>query len=453
MKYSEQLSWILDKPGTTLQNQNERVQANIDFVHSLGLKCDSVGWCEMDLSNSRTLEILSSISKFCKENGWRARGLYTRRYVDIQSDWYELVSAYFKSNTPCDRIETTTAEGKKIYTRVIRAFHELSPTIKEWGEDIYVPERFRNFCIQNNLDDLDFCWVKDKGKYEAEQYFHAYGKCLVPHIAVDFELKKSDTKSITEAGGWLPEIANVFHELQQVNLQDCYLAEDLPDGGIVYAYIPATFSAAGRHTILLHKGVVKSLLEQKILPSSALRPAPVVKSLPGGYSLKKTQAIERPTRKFMDTMFEEYEKLENIPRPLRMATEKEALKELRRSKKERKEAFQKALPKTRHEALVNSDYKVLLPYYSVTDGCFLSDEYEFLSFGRAMKENEKFQEYLSVEELLDVKPEGIVIGCCPDGDVILLCHDGMVVRISHEEPLAVEKWPSLAQFFVDAVNE
>ena len=456
MKYSEELLWILDEPGglaRTLEAQNKTFQIRKNFVHELNLKCDCVGWCKIDLSNPRTPDILSSISKFCTENRWRARGLYTRKYIELESDWYELVPTCFKDNTPCDRIETVTKDNKKIYTRVIRAFHESSPSPKEWGEDIYVPERFRNFCIQNNIDDLDFCWAQDKGKYEAEQYFHVYGNRLVPQIAIDYDLKKSNIKLISAAGGWLPEIANVFHELQQINLQDCYLDDDLPDSGIAYVYIPSTFSSVGRHTILLRKDIVQSLLKHKILPLSALRPAAVVKSLPGGYSLKKTQAIERPTKQFMNMMLLEYERLKNTVRPIRMVSEKDALKMLRLAKKERKEDFQKALPKSKSQALSNTAYNMLIPYYSVTDGCFLSDEYEFLSSAKAMKENENFQESLAKEELLDIKPDGIVIGQCPDGDAILLCNNGVVVRFSHEEPVVVEEWPTLAQFFVDAINE
>ena len=456
MKYSEELLWILDEPGSmaiTLEAQNKAFQIRENFVHKLGLKCDCVGWCRMDLSNPRIPEILNSISEFCKENGWRARGLYTRKYIDVQSDWYELVFTDFKDNTPCDRIETITEEGTKLCTRVIRAFHELSPTPKEWGEEKYVPERFRNFCIHNNLDEFDFCWVKDKGKYETEQYFHVYGKCLIPQIGVDYDLNKENFTLIAEAGGWLPEIANVFHELQQIDLQDCYLVDDLPDRGIAYAYIPSTFSRAGRHNILLHKDIVQALLQQKILPLSAFRPAPVFEALPGGYNLKKTKTLERPNSEFMNMMLDAYEKLKNTSRPIRMVSEKDALKILRLSKKERKEDFQKALPKCKREALLNSDYKVLVPYYCVADGCFLSDEYELLSSLKAMKENEGFQERMLNEGLLDTKPEGIVFGQCPDGDVILLCHDGKVVRMSHEEPLAVAQWPTLAQFFVDAINE
>lgn len=456
MKYSEELLWILDEPGglaRTLEAQNKTFQIRKNFAHKLNLKCDCVGWCKMDLSNPRTPEILSNISMFCKENGWRARGLYTRKYVELESDWYELVPTYFKDNTPCDRIETVTKNNKKIYTRVIRAFHELSPSPKMWGDDIYVPERFRNFCIQNNLDDLEFCWAKDTGKYEAEQYFHVYGNRLVPQIAVDYDLKKSNIKLISAAGGWLPEIANVFHELQQVNLQDCYLVDDLPDSGIAYVYIPPTFSSIGRHTILLHKDIVQSLVKQKILPLSALKPAAVVNSLPGGYSLKQTQEIERPTSQFMNVMLVEYERLKNAVRPIREVSEKDALKMLRLAKKERKEDFQKALSQSKSETLLSTDYFALTPYYRVADGCLLSEEYEFLSSMKAMKENEEFQESLSNEELLDTKPEGIVIGRCPDGDAILLCNDGKVVRFSHEEPVAVEQWPTLAQFFVDAINE
>ena len=163
--------------------------------------------------------------------------------------------------------------------------------------------------------------------------------------------------------------------------------------------------------------------------------------------------IERPTSQFMNMMLDEYEKLKNTPRPIRMVSEKDALKMLRLAKKERKEDFLKALPKSKGEALLNTAYNVLLPYYSVTDGCFLSDEYEFLSSTKAMKANEAFQESLSKEELLDVQPEGIVIGQCPDGDTILLYNNGTVARFSHEEPVVVEQWPTLAQFFVDAINE
>lgn len=453
MNYTEELLWILDKPGTPLQNQDEQFQENIAFVHSLGLKCDCVGWCKLDLSDPRTPEVLNRISEFCNENGWHARGLYSRQYVDVESDWYELVPTDFKENTPCDRIETVTEDGKKTYTRVIRAFHEMSPIPKRWGDEIYVPERFRNFCIQNRLDDLEFCWVKDKGKYEAEQYFHVYGKHLIPEIAVDFGLRKADKGRLKAVGGWLPAVDDIFHEMQQINLPDCYLAEKMPEAGIVYSYIPRTFSCAGRHSILIHKDIAQKLLRDKIMPMSALRPVPMADTLPGGYILKETQMIERPAISYRNGMLSEYEKLKQTERPVRMVSEKEALKILRSSKKERGEDFSKAMPQARAESLLNTEYCPVTPYYRITNGGYLSDEYELLSYERATDENDEFHKSLEFEELLAEKPTGVVIAKCPDGDRILLCVDGTVIRFSHEAPEILEQWPSLAQFIVDTINE
>ena len=42
MNYIEQLDWILDKNGHP-GNQESMYLDNIEFVHSLGLKCDCVG--------------------------------------------------------------------------------------------------------------------------------------------------------------------------------------------------------------------------------------------------------------------------------------------------------------------------------------------------------------------------------------------------------------------------
>ena len=90
--------------------------------------------------------------------------------------------------------------------------------------------------------------------------------------------------------------------------------------------------------------------------------------------MKKTQAVDRPAGQFMDMMLEEYQKLKNTPRPIRMVSEKEALKMLRLAKKARKEDFQKGLPKTQSQSLLGTEYGVLIPYYNVSNGCYLSDE-------------------------------------------------------------------------------
>ena len=155
----------------------------------------------------------------------------------------------------------------------------------------------------------------------------------------------------------------------------------------------------------------------------------------------------------MEMMLEEYKKLKSTPCPIRIVSEKDALKVLRHAKKARKEDFRKPLPKAKTIFLQNTDYSVLIPYYCITNGCFLSEEYEFLSSEEAIKEKYEFQGLFTKEELMNAKPKGIVIGRCPDGDVILLRDNRQVVRVSHEEPMILEQWPTLAQFFVDVINE
>ena len=452
MEYTEKLMWILDKVGEnchTLEEQERLYGENRAFVHSLGLKCDSVGWCSLDLSDPRTGEIFEKITIFCAENGWRARCIYTRKFAAAESTWYELTPAYFKDNTICGRTETAGENGEKLSVPAIRAFRELAPGPKSWGMDIYVPERFRDFCTENGIEGLDFCWLRDKGKYQAEQYFKVFGTRRIPRMAVDFDVK--DKKNIQAAGGMLPKVAAVFHELQMIDLPDCYLAADLPEGGIAYAYIPATFSCPGRYKVLLHRDAAARMLAHKILPASALRPVPVAAEVPGGYTLAETSPEPRPRREFLDSMLAEYEALKNTPRPVRQVTEKETLKILRGAKKERKEDFSKAMSKAKREALAGTAYESLIPYYGVADGGCLSDEYEFLSHAAAVEENEDFRRDLAAEELTSC-PTGVVIGKCADGDRLLFC-GGEVIRFSHEAPEITEQWPSLPQFFADAINE
>lgn len=452
MEYTEKLMWILDKVGEnprTLEEQERLYGENREFVHSLGLKCDSVGWCSMDLSLPKVEEIFEKISAFCAEHGWRARCIYTRQFAEAESDWYELVPGDFTDNTVCGRTETAGENGEKLFIPTIKAFHEMNIGPKSWGRNVYVPERFRDFCLKNRIDGLDFCWLRDKGKYQAEQYFEVFGTRPIPRMAVDFDIK--DKKHIQAAGGMLPRVAAVFHELQMIDLPDCYLAEDLPEGGIACAYIPATFSCSGRYQILIHRDVAKQMVEQKAVSPAALRPIPVAAEVPGGYTLAETSPVPRPRKEFLAAMLAGFEALKNTPRPVRQVTEKDALKILRLAKKERKEDFQKALPKARKEALADTVYAPLAPYYAVANGGFLSDEYQLLPLERAVAENEVFYRDLAAEELAE-KPAGVVIGKCANGDAILFC-GGEVIRFSHETPEINAQWPSLPQFIVDAICE
>ena len=453
MKVIETLDWILDNDDKSIVD-DEKYRLNIEFVHSLGLKCDCVGWSTLDLQNPRSNEILSAIDSFFKKNGWKARGVYTRKYADYTSDWYELVPTTFKDNTLCDSDECESEQGEAVKIYNLRAYHELRPSPKCWSlESTLVPERFRDTCIRHNVTDVDFCWARDKGKYQAEQYFHLYCNKQIPTIAEGRNLTIDDREKIDALGGYLPRIADIFHELQLIDLQNCYIESDIPNCNIALAYCPKTFTYCGRNKFLIRKDFAQTLIQEKAISESDLTPAMIVKELPDGYTLTRTVMPDRPIASCLQKSIAEYEKLKNTERPLRMISEKDALKLLRLAKKERKEYFKKAFPKAKSDDIAKTNYAPVLPYYLIVNGGYLSDEYELLPYDIATEENKLFAQELLTEELLDAKPGGIVIAKCPDGDKILLCSDGKVIRFSHEQPVATEEWVSLAQFVADAINE
>lgn len=452
MKIIETLNWILDKDDNRIKKEEEYL-LNIEFVHSLGLKCDCVGWSTLDLQNPRADEILSAIDAFCKKNGWKARGIYTRKYADYTSDWYELVPTAFKDNTLCgSNNECESEQGDKVRVFNLCAYRELRPSPKRRYESILVPERFRDACIRHGITDVDFCWARDKGKYQAEQYFHLYCNRQIPRIAVDKNITLDDKDKIEALGGYLPKVAKIFYNLR-IDLQDCYIESDIPSCDIAYAHSQKTYYYYGRTNVLIHKSFAQTLIMEKAISERDLSPAMTVCELPNGYTLDSTVMPDRPSPICLKKSISEYEVLKNTERPLRLIPEKDALKLLRIAKKERKEDFKKVLSKAQAPKIAETSYAPVLPYYLISNGGIFSDEYELLSFDKAVEENTLFANELLSEELLENKPNGIVIAKCINGDNILLCSDGKVVRFSHEEPVVTEEWVNLSQFVADTVNE
>ena len=450
LKIKEQFSWILDKYGYISVDE---YQENIDFVHSLGKKCDCVGWSNLDMDEPDAMEILDKIQTFCKENGWHARGWYERTYTDYESDWYELKTEDFKDNTISDRTLVETQNGKELYLDIINAYHEINISPKEYGA-ICVPDRFRKACIDNGITDVDFCWVQDKGRYETEQYFYIFPQQSIPWILHDRTLNHpKQTERINKLGGHLPEIAAVFHSLQRISLQDCYLKEDMPDGGIAYVYYPSDFNFCGRYKILIHKDTAEMLINAKALSSADITPAFITDKYIPGYDIEETEEAPKPLKAYMASSLKEYKNLKAKGRPEYIVKEKDALKFLRKTKGERKSDFNKKLSKKYVEEISGSVYNSILPYYQVCDGALLSDEYTFLSYADSLKATEEFFKNISKEELLMEKPDGIVIATCADGDFVLFTKNEKVIRFSHEAPDIISEWQNIAKFFVQAIND
>ena len=456
MQYKEDLMWILDKNGVRLSNTDAWQKArdeNIAFVHSLGKKCDCVGWSTLKRDDPKAEEILDRISAFCKENGWTARGLYTREYENLETDWYAVQSVFFKDGTVGKIEGVPDRDGGTLKTHEISAYRELLTGPKTWGKNLYLPDRFRKACLKHNLSGLEFCWVKDTGKYAAEQYFQAFGTVRISRVATGWNLKRQDLCKLPLDSGWLPRLGEVIGQWTQLQLPYCYLKEDMPAAGIAYAYIPQTFHCCGLYEVLIHKDIAKLLLQEKAISANALMPAPVVDALPGGYTRMDTEPCPRPLETYMAQSIANYEKLIVKARPERKISEKDALKVMRKAKTDRKGDFQKKLPQKREEEMLASKFAPLVPYYKVAEGGFLSDEYELLAQKDIQTETAEFYDRLEKEELLEKQPEGMVIARCANGDKVLLLKEGSVIRFSHEEPDIVDEWQSLAQFVFDAVSE
>jgi len=453
MKYIEKVYWILDKTGSTLHNKDEEYRENIAFVHSLGKKCDCVGWSTLKRDDPRAEEILQKITAFCKENGWKARGLYTREYAELDTDWYRIDGVYFKDGTVGKYTDAPAQDGGFVKMCSMKAYRELTAAPKTQGNSLYVTERFRKACEDNNIPGVDFCWITDTGKYDAQQYFEVFAAQRIPQVAVAWDLKKQDFRKLGSDSGWLPRLGEVFYDWVQLNLPYCYLKADMPAGGIAYAYIPRPSCLGDMYEILVHKDIAAQLLHAKALPAGALKPVPVLDWILSGYYLCKTSDNPRPTKSYMEQSLLNCEALKCKNRPLWQVSEKEALKVLRKAKADRKEDFGKKLPKAKAETLTETSYGPMLPYYVIANGGDLSEEYRLLSVGESHSETEEFYKLLESEELLEEKPDGTVICICADGDWVLLLKDGNVIRFSHEAPETTQQWHSLAQFMVDALNE
>ena len=458
MKIAEHLSWILDHP---VYQGDENYQRNIDFCHSLGLKCDCVGWSELDLTRPDADEILDKIEAFCREEGWFARGGYGKWFELEDGDtpeWFELVCLpYDKSETGPSK--TTDENGNEIRIDNIEAYKNRGSVINAYRY-FFVSERFKEVCEANHIP-VDFLWAKDNGKFDSPQYFHIFPQKHISRFAWTKGLRYSGEwrnpqllpldpvrKARLEAlGGKGLRIAEIFYDLS-FRYPDQYPKQEMPETGFLYiddGYDPQM----SRNTLLVHRETAEILLKEKLITEKNLIPALLYDELPAGYVEKENSPRPRPTPAYFEEMQKAYEHLKKNPKPKRKATQIQTLKILRASKRERKEDFNKALKKVVAQTLEETAYAPLAPYYLLSNGFYLSDEYEVLPYEKTAAATAEFDADMQKEELLEEIPTGIVIARCPDGDRVLLRPSGVVERYSHEEPTVSEDWPTLAQFFMD----
>lgn len=466
MKTEEYLSWILDNKKDSYSNE-DKIKKNIEFIHSLGLKCDSVGWCNLDLNRSDIDSLLEQINSFRLKEGLYLRGKYSRRYSDFDSDWYLLESKYL-SNGEWNYVDVTDRNGNHRTISEVYAYKVPKYIQVLWDNELpNVNEYIRNCCLNNGFSGVDFYWIRDIGRYKATQFFGLIIENIVSEFACDRYLsyrylKEQDYKNNDDLvdsaiyqkyqslGGKLPELARMFYDL------DIDLPIQLPKNkmpGADFSYINFYRGDYTTHYALIRKRVADILLSENVIRKEYLTPVILYDIEPEGYHIQTSENIGYPSEDVIKKLELDYEKLREKPKAERKASEKDALKLFRKMKKLRPEDFKKGLAKKKLETLDVTSYELFSSYYSISDGGYLSDEYNFLSYSESLKETQIYSEKIEKEELYIECDIGVVIAKCADGDTVMTCNDGSVRRISHETMNVCEMWDTVAQFFFEVLAD
>lgn len=481
MKFDERLSFILDKPKDEhkLYNHDFKTYGEYydrckkecaDFIHSLGLKCDNVCWSELNLTRPDTDEILNKIESFCSENNWRLRGGFSQTAVDFESDWYRLYLPFIPDDAYRRDKDILSDRDLKLPTFTITAYKAKNSHLAEMCHKIVASDKFRRVCIENNISGVDFCWLKDVGKFDSQQYFELFFTHNITPVTGLRELNYCENvdhkgeehehgegsyiyEKVHVLGGYLPRLNEMFYDFR-IAMQDYFHPDTMPKTG--FAYIAERFYPESdeffRFQIFVHKDTAEILLREKLIQKKWLRPVPITDIVPDGYEKIETIPMGRPKKEYFDAMQAEYEEFIKKPRPKRKATDKDALSCMRKIKTENKEDFNKKMKKDIAESLIGTEYETLTPYYLVADGGYLSNEYRLLPYADTMAATEEFISDMEKEELLEEKPTGVVIATCADGDKVLLCPDKTVIRFPHDGLEATVEWINLAEFIIDAIE-
>lgn len=480
MNTKEYLTWILDRPQseydpikktllskayqTRQQHFDDKIQENKEFVRSLGQKCDAVGWSSFELTAPGGGELLEKIETFCRDGGWLPRWYYRRTIEALESDWYEVHPPLAKIEVDPAYTEKTTPPAD--WPWVTKAYLNKEQPLLDTRIGPMVSEAFRDACLKHDIP-ADFCWLRDVGRYDSCQYFFLYPRFAIPRLAWGRDLYFTELfetsaqyrrphgpgselyRRFEQLGGFLPRIAESFYDLH-VELPTCYPAAALPEGGFAFVcWAIGEHQADLRHQLLVHGDAAGLLIREKVLSPRYLTPVLLYDTVPEGYLEQETVPCHIPDEARRAELYIQYEVMKKKKRPLRKATEKEALSVLRKAKTLRKGEFGKGMKRDLASPLDGTVWEPLKPYYLLASSGVLSDEYELLSYREAQAATESFHADMAEEGLLEERPEGIAFVRCADGDKVVLRLDGTVARFSHEAPEVMEEWPSLAQFFVE----
>lgn len=172
----EEFIWHVDMKDVY---NEETYQYSKDFVKSLGLESDCIGWCTLKPRVDES--IVKQIYRKAKEEKVRILAKYELNLTkNYPTDWYILTGNASRkySNAIKDRI-IDLEDDFCIVQRI--SGYKIAPSDRILaGRDFLIFQKsVVDFLKENEINDLDYMWVEDFGKYRATPYFFAMPKAFL----------------------------------------------------------------------------------------------------------------------------------------------------------------------------------------------------------------------------------------------------------------------------------
>ncbi len=405
-------------------------------------------------------------------------------HPDANYEWYILNSDQWLAEDIKGSILTCKAD-------------KMPPTIhvaRGWCGNIRVSEKFRQVVQANQLSGIDYLWLKDNGRFAAQQWYipvisRALGRGI-DHPWYDPKFAQNENPFLRSGHRFFNaieirqhnpfekrihrDLIPLFNPIDPLVLSISsyyrFLRDFLPDTDFAYCWLSHVCEKGQTHLdhfdLCISKKAKNILLEQKVITNAQLEPIRLFDSLPANAialdnfmpNPAPNYGYEQLTVQELHSILDlEWNKFTLNPKPQKIITDKMALDLLIRAKRERPDDFHKALAvKSLHEfklPLPESWLDVLLK----SNGGYLNDECELLPLNQIADFTSEKQSYL-LEVNEDYQQNLLHVASCVNGDWFALDISERstatcpVLRISHEECQAIDKWPTIADFIYEMLS-
>ncbi len=128
-------------------------------------------------------------------------------------------------------------------------------------------------------------------------------------------------------------------------------------------------------------------------------------------------------------------------------TTQDAVKAISEAKKKRSDDFKPPMSEKQQKELFGSIYEQTLPYYAISDGFKINEEYRFLSYQKSIEETNRLREFVATNEGGNIGAKWIVVAEATNGDKVITNNSGRTISVSYDSILDVDvEWETLAAF-------